>query len=61
MDIQFFMVGMIIVVASLYIGKQIYLKLKSTTSKSSCGSDCGCDAVSTKKMSPVQIKRTAKN
>jgi FeoB-associated Cys-rich membrane protein len=55
MDIQFVIVGIIILTACLYVGRQIFLKVKSTTSKSSCASDCGCDSKSGK--IPTQIRR----
>ena len=61
MDIQLLIVGIIILAACVYVGRIIYGKLKSTVSKNSCGSNCGCDTGSAKQVSPIQIKRTPQN
>jgi len=42
MDFQTIIVGTIILLASLYIGKIIFGKIKAFSPKQSCGSDCGC-------------------
>ena len=58
MDIQSLIVGIIILAACIYVGRIIYRKLKSTVSKNSCGSNCGCDTTgSVKKKSFAQINK----
>ena len=42
MDFQMFIVAVIIAAAFLYVGRRMYLKTKSFSSKSSCGIGCGC-------------------
>jgi len=42
MNFQNVIVAVIILAACFYIGRMIWRKTKSFSSKSSCGSDCGC-------------------
>ena len=55
MNIQYIIVGTIIIFALFYIGVNIWRKVKSFSSKSSCGSDCGCGTKSQTKNSFMQI------
>jgi hypothetical protein len=42
MDFQIVIVGVIILLALLYVGRAIFGKIKSFSPNQSCGSDCGC-------------------
>lgn len=42
MGIQNIITGFIVLLACLYVGKIVWQKVKSFSSKQSCGSDCGC-------------------
>jgi len=42
MDVQIIIVGIIILFALIYIGVSVGRKIKSFSSKSPCGIDCGC-------------------
>jgi hypothetical protein len=44
MDWQILIVIAIIVLALLYVGKNVWRKAKSFAPKGDCGADCGCDA-----------------
>ncbi|MBA3631759.1 MAG: FeoB-associated Cys-rich membrane protein [Acidobacteria bacterium] len=50
MNWQVLIVGLIIFIAFLYIGASVWRKVKSFSSKSSCGTgDCGCGTKSQSK------------
>jgi len=42
MDFQIIVVGIIILFALIYVGFSVGRKIKSFSSKSACGIDCGC-------------------
>ncbi len=42
MDFQIVIVGIIVLLASLYVVRAILGKVKSFSPNRSCGSDCGC-------------------
>lgn len=43
MDLQTIIVGFIILLAAIYVGKNVVRKVRGFSPKSmSCGSDCGC-------------------
>jgi len=42
MDFQIIIVGTVVLFALVYIGWRVGRKIKSFSSKSSCGVDCGC-------------------
>jgi hypothetical protein len=44
MDIQIIIVAVIIILALLFVGKNVWRKAKSFAPKGDCGADCGCDA-----------------
>jgi hypothetical protein len=55
MDVQTIIVSVIILGAMLYIGEQIWRKVKSFSSKTSaCATDCGCS--STAKAAKTLVK-----
>ncbi|MDQ3089020.1 MAG: FeoB-associated Cys-rich membrane protein [Acidobacteriota bacterium] len=58
MDIQNSIVGTIILLALLYVGSNIWRKVKSFSGKSSCGSNCGCGSKSSPKDSFEQIRKS---
>ncbi|MBA2621789.1 MAG: FeoB-associated Cys-rich membrane protein [Acidobacteria bacterium] len=60
MNAQNIIVGLIILFACFYIGKNILKKAKSfSTKSSSCGADCGCgDGKSAAKNSFVNIQKS---
>ncbi len=55
MDIQTIIVAIIILIALLYVGKMLFAKVKSFSTKSNCGNDCGCDS---KLGKTTQIRRS---
>ncbi|NJM53190.1 MAG: FeoB-associated Cys-rich membrane protein [Blastocatellia bacterium] len=44
MDFQTIIVAIIIIIALLYVGKIVFLKIKSFSAKSNCGNDCSCSS-----------------
>jgi hypothetical protein len=54
MNLQILMVGAIVLLAFLYLGKSVWEKVKSFSATSSCATDCGCAAKSNGK-SPAHI------
>ncbi len=58
MDIQNIIVGAIIFLALLYVGSNVWRKVKSFSGKSSCGTNCGCDVKSSAKTSFEQIRKS---
>ena len=54
MNFQTLIVGAIVLLALLYIGKSVLSKAKSFSAESSCGSDCGCGVKSNDKL-PARI------
>jgi hypothetical protein len=58
MDIQNIIVGTIIILALFYVGLNVWRKVKSFSSKSSCGTDCGCGSKSSAKNSFGQIRKS---
>jgi hypothetical protein len=50
MDFQTLIVAIIILTALFYVGKIIFVKVKSFSNKSKCGSDCGCGLENGKKV-----------
>ncbi|MGI8786365.1 MAG: FeoB-associated Cys-rich membrane protein [Pyrinomonadaceae bacterium] len=53
MDVQIIIVAVIVLAACLYVGQMIWRKTKSFSSKSSCGSDCGCEGKQKNKIANV--------
>jgi len=58
MDVQNITVGTIIFLALLYVGLNLWRKVKSFSGKSSCGTDCGCSSKSSAKNSFEQIRKS---
>lgn len=50
MNIQNIIVAIIVIAALTYVGQIIWRKTKSFSSKSGCGSDCGCSNNSKQKV-----------
>jgi hypothetical protein len=54
MDFQAIIVGIILLLATIYVGKMLLGKLKSFSNKNSnCGNSCGCETKSTKKVAQI--------
>jgi hypothetical protein len=54
MDFQPIIVGIILLLATIYVGKMLLGKLKSFSNKySNCGNNCGCETKSTKKVAQI--------
>lgn len=53
MDIQTIIVAIIIFIALTYVGKMIFDKLKSFSTKSDCGNNCGCGEKSMKVLTQI--------
>jgi len=49
MNWQSIVVGIIILLAFLYVAKMVWQRVKSFSPKSGCGADCGCEAKSNQK------------
>ncbi|MGI8639843.1 MAG: FeoB-associated Cys-rich membrane protein [Pyrinomonadaceae bacterium] len=59
MNFQIIIVGLIIFIALLYVGANVWRKVRSFSVKSSCGTgDCGCGTKSQSKKSFVQIGKS---
>lgn len=60
MNLQTVIVGTIVLLAFLYIGKSIWYKVKSfsaTSTNTACGTGCGCDSKTADRF-PVQVGKT---
>ncbi|MCY7347699.1 MAG: FeoB-associated Cys-rich membrane protein [Pyrinomonadaceae bacterium] len=53
MNIQTFIVALIVFGACFYVGRIAWKKMKSFSTKSSCGIDCGCGT-------PTKVKKINK-
>ncbi|MGI8469241.1 MAG: FeoB-associated Cys-rich membrane protein [Pyrinomonadaceae bacterium] len=53
MNVQNIIVAIIILSALVYVGSILLRKVKSFSSKSGCGADCGCDGKQKSKIAKV--------
>ncbi|MBA3692938.1 MAG: FeoB-associated Cys-rich membrane protein [Acidobacteria bacterium] len=53
MDWQTITVGIIVLLALLYVGANVRRKVKSFSSNSACGADCGCEGKRKNKIAQV--------
>jgi hypothetical protein len=52
------MVGIIVLLALVYVGVNVRRKVKSFSSNSACGTDCGCEGKRKNKITQVTTKLT---